>query len=109
MLKGTGCNTIMSHKNGEVYQHPFSDQNRRPRSTLQHQEQLSDSELRRIEQSLTSLNIEKDGLVHELGKLPDMPRKGEQIHRKVWIEDSLASVNKQIGHLKQRLRQANAI
>jgi hypothetical protein len=55
------------------------------------------------------LNLEKDKHKDELNKLPSAPKKAEQIRRREYLEAEIQTLTRQIGTIKQKLRDLNAI
>jgi regulator of replication initiation timing len=62
-----------------------------------------------IEQNLMQLNLEKDKAKDELSKIPSQPKKAEQIRRREYLEQEVATISKQIGVIKHKLREMNAV
>jgi hypothetical protein len=75
-----------------------------------HEEAQSRSkQLSNIEANMMQLNIEKDKLKDELNKLPLNPKKGAQIRRRETLEQETQILTRQIGTLKCKLRELQAI
>jgi regulator of replication initiation timing len=55
------------------------------------------------------LNLEKDKAKDELSKIPSQPKKAEQIRRREYLEQEVATISKQIGVIKHKLREMNAV
>jgi hypothetical protein len=58
---------------------------------------------------MLEMNKERDSYKDELSKMPLHAKKGEQIRRREWCEQEVESLTKQIGIMKQKLRELNAI
>ena len=58
---------------------------------------------------MLTLNIEKDRLQNELSKIPEHAKTGAQIRRRETLEQETDILKRQIGTLKQKLREMQAL
>ena len=58
---------------------------------------------------MMKLNMERDKLKDELAKIPENAKKGAQIRRREFLEEETQLLGRQIGTLKQKLRDLSAI
>ena len=61
-------------------------------------------QLENIENNLLALNLEKDKYKSEFDKIPENAKTMAQIRRRQFLEQELKLLNKNIGTLKQKLR-----
>ena len=60
--------------------------------------------LENIEKNLLQLNIDKDKYKAEFDKIPENPKTMAQKRRRTFLEGELKLISKNIGSLKQKLR-----
>lgn len=68
-----------------------------------------EKKIRAVEVQLYSMNRERDLMQAELNRLPQHPKKREQIVKRKELEDKIDSYSKDLAKLKQELRELNAI